>query len=77
VEPVLDDPHMDRVPVIDMSSGYVKRAIADFPRGGTSGAWSVQMAYEKDVERLRHGPVEDPALKFTPAIALETEGIER
>ena len=65
VEPVLDDPHMDRVPVIDMSSGYVQRAIAKFPRAGTSGPWTVQMAYEKDVERLRRGPVEDSALKFT------------
>ncbi|QRZ09739.1 NAD(P)/FAD-dependent oxidoreductase [Mycolicibacterium austroafricanum] len=66
VEPVIDDPRMDRVPVIDMSSGYVQRSIASFPRGGTTGPWTVQMAYEKDVERLRHGPVEDPALKFTP-----------
>ena len=67
VEPVVDDPHMDRVPVIDMSSGYVQRAIASFPRGGTTGPWTVEMAYENDVERLRHGPVEDPALKFTPS----------
>lgn len=67
VEPVLDDPHMDRVPVVDMSSGYVQRAIARFPRGGTSGPWTVQMAYEKDVERLRRGPVEDPALEFAPS----------
>ncbi|OOK82107.1 thi4 family protein [Mycobacterium kansasii] len=65
VEPVLRDPHMQRVPLLDMSSGYVQRAIAKFPRGGTSGPWTVQMAYEKDVERLRRGPVTDPALEFS------------
>ncbi|KUH94517.1 NAD(P)/FAD-dependent oxidoreductase [Mycobacterium sp. IS-3022] len=67
VEPVLDDPHMERVPAMDMSSGYVQRAIAKFPRGGTSGPWAFKHAYEMDAERLREGPVEDDALKFTPA----------
>ena len=66
VEPVLDDPDMDRVPAMDMSSGYVQRAIAKFPRGGTKGPWAFKHAYEMDVERLREGPVEDSALKFTP-----------
>jgi cation diffusion facilitator CzcD-associated flavoprotein CzcO len=66
VEPVLDDPHMERVPAMDMSSGYVQRAIAKFPRGGTSGPWTYKHAYEMDVERLREGPVADDALKFTP-----------
>ncbi|OHV00007.1 flavin-containing monooxygenase [Mycobacterium talmoniae] len=64
VVPVLDDPDMERVPAMDMSSGYVQRAIAKFPRGGTRGPWAFKHAYELDVERLRDGPVEDPALKF-------------
>jgi cation diffusion facilitator CzcD-associated flavoprotein CzcO len=65
VEPVLDDPHMERVPAMDMSSGYVQRGIAKFPRGGTRGPWAFKHAYEMDAERLREGPVEDDALKFT------------
>lgn len=65
VMPVLDDPDMERVPAMDMSSGYVQRAIAKFPRGGTSGPWAFKHAYELDVERLRDGPVEDAALQFT------------
>lgn len=65
VEPVLDDPHMERVPAMDMSSGYVQRGIAMFPRGGTSGPWAFQHAYEMDAQRLRAGPVADDALTFT------------
>lgn len=65
VTPVLDDPDMPRVPLMEMSSGYVQRGIAQFPRGGTVGAWAFKHAYEVDVKRLREGPVADPALTFT------------
>ncbi|MEU2354863.1 NAD(P)/FAD-dependent oxidoreductase [Streptomyces misionensis] len=73
VEPVLDDPRVERVPYMDLSSNYVLRGIGEFPRAGTSGPWTVEMAYEKDVERLREGPVEDGALRFTAgALAAST-----
>ncbi|ULP46655.1 flavin-containing monooxygenase [Mycolicibacter virginiensis] len=65
VEPVLDDPGMPRVPLLDLGSGYVQRGVAQFPRAGTTGPWTADMAYEKDVERLRAGPVEDSALRFS------------
>ncbi|HEU4360082.1 MAG TPA: FAD-containing monooxygenase EthA, partial [Mycobacterium sp.] len=65
VVPVVDDPGMQRVPLLDLSSGYVQRAVDRFPHAGTTGPWTVRMAYEKDIERLREGPVEDPALRFT------------
>ena len=47
----------------DVSSGYLQRGIARFPRAGTRGPWTM-MAYEKDVARLREGPAEDAALRF-------------
>jgi hypothetical protein len=43
----------------------VQRRIAAFPKAGTRGPWTAEHAYEQDVERLRRGPVEDPALRFT------------
>jgi cation diffusion facilitator CzcD-associated flavoprotein CzcO len=64
VVPVLDDPGMERVPMLDLSSGYVQRGIARFPRAGSRGPWTMAMAYEKDFARLREGPVEDAALRF-------------
>ncbi|MFF8375825.1 flavin-containing monooxygenase [Streptomyces sp. NPDC015661] len=77
VEPVLNDPHMERVPYLDLTSNYVQRGVGAFPRAGTRGPWTVEMAYEKDVERLRDGGVEDGALRFTavrPAVpAASTE----
>jgi hypothetical protein len=67
VVPVLDDAdaEMGRGPLLDLSSGYVRRRIAAFPKAGTRGPWTAEHAYERDVERLRQGPVEDPALRFT------------
>ncbi|MFE5483948.1 flavin-containing monooxygenase [Streptomyces sp. NPDC056527] len=65
VVPMVDDPSMELVPYMDLSSNYVRRGIGLFPRAGTRGPWTVEMAYENDVERLRHGPVEHSALKFT------------
>ena len=64
VVPVLDDADQERGPLLDLSSGYVQRRIAAFPKAGTRGPWTAQHAYEQDVERLRRGPVEDPALRF-------------
>nr|WP_258174696.1 hypothetical protein [Actinopolyspora mortivallis] len=65
VEPVLDDPDMERVPLMDLSAGYVQRGISKFPRAGTRGLWTLKHTYEEDVERLRKGPVEDGVLQYT------------
>src|SRR5262245_29817746 len=68
---ILDDPDMVRVPLMDLSAGYVQRGIAKFPRAGTKGPWTAAHAYEEDVDRSRGGPVTDDALQFsadTPAL---------
>jgi cation diffusion facilitator CzcD-associated flavoprotein CzcO len=64
VVPVPDDAAVERHPLFDLTSGYVQRGIHLFPRTGTRGPWAAEMAYERDVERLRDGPVEDPELHF-------------
>jgi cation diffusion facilitator CzcD-associated flavoprotein CzcO len=62
--PVCSQPEQARLPMFDLASGYVQRGIHHFPRAGTRGAWTMEMAYERDVERLVAGPVEDPDLCF-------------
>jgi len=53
--------------MLDFEAGYILRAIDDFPQQGTSGPWTIQMDYWADHARLRKGPVEDPALRFSTA----------
>jgi cation diffusion facilitator CzcD-associated flavoprotein CzcO len=63
--PVLDDPTLERRPLLDFQAGYVERSVERFPKQGTRGPWTVAMSVKADRERLRNGPVEDPALRFT------------
>ena len=67
VTPVADDPTMQRRPMLDFPAGYITRAIEDFPQQGTSGPWTIEMDYWSDHSRLRKGPVQDAALRFSTA----------
>jgi len=64
VVPVLDDPAIERRPLLDFQAGYVQRAVERFPMQGTRAPWTVGMSYKADRERLRKGPVQDPVLHF-------------
>ena len=55
---------VERLPLLDLTSGYVLRGIQTFPHAGDRGPWTAAMAYERDVERLRDGPVDGPELYF-------------
>jgi cation diffusion facilitator CzcD-associated flavoprotein CzcO len=51
VVPVLRaDAETERLPPFDLTSGYVRRGIERFPHAGAHGAWTAEMAYERDVE---------------------------
>jgi monooxygenase len=65
--PVADDPTLERRPLLDFQAGYVQRAADSFPKQGSHGPWTIEMSYAADRKRLRHGPVEDPALRFSSA----------
>lgn len=60
------DPRQPRKPLLDLQSGYARRAAAVLPAAGTSGPWSARAAYFTDFARLRVAPVRDPALRFRP-----------
>jgi monooxygenase len=53
-------------PLIDFSSGYIQRAIDQFPRQGSKKPWRLYQNYVRDLVSLRFGAVADPALEFAP-----------
>lgn len=64
-------------PLLEISAGYVRRAVAQFPNQGTQGPWTTCMDYRVDQKVLREGPVDDDHLRFatsptatTPELAL-------
>lgn len=75
VAPGEDEP---RRPLLDLSSGYVERSLADLPRQGSRAPWALYQSYPKDVWMLRHGRIADEGVRFvrrTPDESL-TSGCE-
>jgi monooxygenase len=64
VTPVDDDPRVERVPLLDFDAGYVQRSLHLFPKGGSRAPWKLGMSYANDVVTIRHGGLEDGALRF-------------
>jgi cation diffusion facilitator CzcD-associated flavoprotein CzcO len=69
VTPRVRDASMQTVPLIDLQSGYVKRALARIPRQGTRVPWRLYQNYVKDLLLLRFGRVDDDELEFSRAPA--------
>jgi cation diffusion facilitator CzcD-associated flavoprotein CzcO len=62
--PVNDDPTVTEAPLLDFSAGYVLRSIDQFPRAGSRQPWRLGMSYANDVVALRHGKIDDGAMRF-------------
>ena len=63
--PVNDDPAVTEQPLLDFSAGYVLRSIDQFPRAGSRAPWRLGMNYAHDVLTLRHGKIDDGAMRFS------------
>ena len=59
-----EPPEPDRLPLLDLSSGYVRRAAGMLPSQGIRTPWRLNQNYRKDVALLTRGPVDD-AVRFT------------
>ncbi len=64
VVPRLPGPPMEKVPYIEMSSGYFERSRALLPLQGEAAPWRLRQHYAKDAKLLR-GRVDDGALEFS------------
>jgi cation diffusion facilitator CzcD-associated flavoprotein CzcO len=59
------DPTLERLPMIDLSSGYVHRSIDKFPKQGAKAPWRLYQNYLLDVMALRYGSLDDAVLAFS------------
>ncbi len=62
--PVDDDPTIERRPLLDFAAGYVQRSVHLFPKRGSRAPWQLGQSYPHDVLSLRHGGLDDAALRF-------------
>ena len=64
VTPRLNDPEVTDLPLLNLSSGYVQRAMELFPRQGSKLPWRLYQNYFLDTLMIRYGSVKDEALEF-------------
>jgi monooxygenase len=72
--PRLPDAPMERLPMLDFSSGYVTRAAGSLPAQGPATPWKVHQNYLRDMAVLRFGTVTDGAMEFRKPVPSKAEG---
>jgi monooxygenase len=58
---------LEELPLINLTSGYVQRAIDQFPRQGSRAPWRLYQNYFLDRWVLRYGSLDDGVLEMRPA----------
>jgi cation diffusion facilitator CzcD-associated flavoprotein CzcO len=65
--PRVNDPDVREEPVIDFTSGYVRRALHTLPRQGSKTPWRLHQNYVRDLSMMRYGRVDDGSMEFEPS----------
>jgi cation diffusion facilitator CzcD-associated flavoprotein CzcO len=63
--PRAPDPSVETEPFVELTSGYVQRAIDDMPREVSRQPWRLHKNYPRDILMLRHGGLEDEGIEFS------------
>jgi monooxygenase len=58
------DPAVTGVPFAELTSGYVLRAIGEFPSQGSKDPWRREQNYAQNRRAMRRARLDDPALEF-------------
>lgn len=62
--PVAPERPMETVPLLNLESGYIKRAKSRLPSAGDASPWVLHMNYFSDRRELLRGSLDDGALRF-------------
>ncbi len=63
--PLLHGQSLKPAPWLDFTSGYVTRAMANFPKQGDIAPWKVHQNYALDLLAFRFGKIDDGTMVFT------------
>lgn len=63
--PINADPSVRPAPLLGLSSGYVTRSAAAFPKSGSRFPWQVHQSYLRDYFATKRSDIHDDAMEFT------------
>jgi len=63
--PHLSDPSVKEEPILDFTSGYVLRSVAELPKQGSKEPWKLRQNYAVDLRKLRYASLEDGEMRFS------------
>ena len=64
VTPRLNDPEVEELPLLNLTSGYVQRSLHQFPRQGSKLPWRLYQNYIFDALMIHFSGIRDDALEF-------------
>ena len=64
VTPKVNDPTVEKEPLLDFNSGYVLRAIDELPKQGSKQPWKLFQNYFLDLLSYRYSSLKDKALEY-------------
>ena len=59
---------MGRAPLLNLTSGYLSRALDRLPRAGATGPWRVFNSYARERAALRLARVDDGVMQFSTVV---------
>jgi monooxygenase len=65
------DPSVQPEPFIDFNSGYILRAIDQFPKQGSKPPWRLYQNYARDILALKYGAIDDGAMEFSNPVEVD------
>lgn len=63
-------PDVEELPFVDLTSGYIKRALDRLPKSGSKSPWRLKQNYLVDLRVIRNGKIDDGTLEFSKQRAL-------
>jgi monooxygenase len=73
--PRVNDPAVTQEPILNFTSGYVRRALHTLPRQGSKTPWRLHQNYVRDLSMLRYGRVDDGSMEFKAAQDSRGDGV--
>ncbi|MDZ7673532.1 MAG: NAD(P)/FAD-dependent oxidoreductase [Acidimicrobiales bacterium] len=63
--PVNDDPTITEEPLLNLDSGYIRRAAHELPKQGSDFPWQVHQSFLADHRAMQRSDIHDRAMRFT------------